>query len=321
MPKHPWRHNVEVGSKIFSGYSVSSGGKVLERIVTSIEKLLLGTGFIVTPNDKVFDDEGNQIAEFDIRIEGKVGSTSFKWLIECRDRPSKGPAPGSWIEQLSGRKRRFGFDKVIAVSTTGFSPAAKMAAKDLNIALREVISVQEISSQFGTLRFRLSSVNLSFRGYADFDFPVETAKEAEAMLKEVNGLLKDPKIRLVGESDFLTLRQFILRDHFQNKNTQKSEVNDTHEVTFEQHAKMELLIGKRILKIEGVSVPITLGYSFHPSNILTVKSYGEDGTVIGEEVALSTETPDVIVRSVVLVTRKNGDVYVVQNASNEVIPK
>jgi hypothetical protein len=198
---------------------MSGDGKVLEIIVTDIKKLLLGKGFTVTPNAKALDNEGNQIAEFDISIEGKVGSTSFKWLIECRDRSSKGPAPGSWIEQLSGRKQRFGFDKAIAVSTTGFSPAAKTAARDLNITLREVTSVQEISSQFGTIEFRLSSVDLSFRGYADFDFPMETAKE-------VKGLLKDPKIRLVGESDFVTLRQFILRDHFHNKKVQEPEIDE-----------------------------------------------------------------------------------------------
>lgn len=300
---------------------MSRGGKVLERIVTSIEKLLLGKEFTVTPNDMVFDDEGNQIAEFDISIEGKVGSTSFKWLIECRDRPSKGPAPGSWIEQLSGRKLRFSFDKVIAVSTTGFSPSAKTAAKNLNITIREVTSAEDISSQFGTIEFLLSSVNLSFRGYADFDFPGEMAKEVNDLLKEVNGLLKDPKIRFAGESDFLTLRQFIMRDHFNNKIVQNPAIDETREVTFEQHAKMELLIGKRIFKIEGLSVPITLEYSFHPANILTIKSYGEDGTVIGEEVAISTEMPDVIVRSVVLVTRKNGDVYVVKNVDDEVIPQ
>ena len=75
-------------------------------------------GIRVTTNDKIYNDEGIQIAEFDIEVRGKLGSMDFSWLIECRDRPSSGPAPGSWIEQLLGRRTRFGFNKVTAVSTT-----------------------------------------------------------------------------------------------------------------------------------------------------------------------------------------------------------
>lgn len=319
--QHLRRHRAEVGSEHFWRCPLPSDGKVLERLVTDIEKLLLGERYTVTPNDRVFDDEGNQIAEFDIKIEGKVGSTTFKWLIECRDRPSQGPAPNSWIQHLSGRKQLFDFDKVIAVSTTGFSPGAKEAAKKLNITLREVASVQEISSEFGTIKFKISKVNLSLRGEADFDFPMEMRKEVAEMAKEVNGLLKDPKIRFTGESGFLTLSQFIQRDLLHNKKVHTPEIDEIREVTFKQQAKMELLVGKRIFKIVGLIVPITLEYSFHPAKVLTVKSYGEEGAAIGEEVALSSEMPDVIVRNVVLITRKNGDVYVVQTASTKVIPK
>ncbi|MFH2013293.1 MAG: hypothetical protein ABIJ37_11460 [Pseudomonadota bacterium] len=299
---------------------MSSNGKDLERIVASIEKLLLGKGFTVTANDKVFDGEGNQIAEFDISIEGKIGSTSFKWLIECRDRPSEGPAPGSWIEQLSGRKRRFGFDKVIAVSTTGFSIGANKAAKELNITLREVSNVQEMSNQFGKIEFRLSKVNLSLGGPAAFKFPRETEKEVKEIFKGIKEL-NDPKVRFVGESNFLTLKQFILRDHYDNKQVKKPEVDETREVIFEELNKMELLVGNRILRIKGFSVPITLEYSFHSVDVLTIKSYGEDGAVIGEEVAISTETPDEIIRTVVIITKKNGKVHVEQNDSFEILTK
>ena len=99
-------------------------GKILESFIRQIEKILLPHEFKIISNEKVFNDEGIQIAEFDIEIEGKVGSTNLKWLIECRDRPTQGAAPGSWIEQLVGRRDRFKFNKVIAVSTTGFAEGA-----------------------------------------------------------------------------------------------------------------------------------------------------------------------------------------------------
>jgi hypothetical protein len=118
----------------------SNDGKQLERFVSAVEEMLVPKGVDVSVSSKVFDDDGVQIAEFDIEISGKIGSVEMKWLIECRDRPSAGAAPGSWIEQLSGRRRLHRFNKVTAVSTTGFSPSAHHAAERLDIELRELKS-------------------------------------------------------------------------------------------------------------------------------------------------------------------------------------
>ena len=117
---------------------MTSEGKQLEALVAFVEKSLLPQGFEVKTNERVYDRDGVQIAEFDIEVRGKVGSTSFTWLIECRDRPSEGPAPGAWIEQLVGRRTRFAFNKVTAVSTTGFAPGAVNFAQSEGIELREV---------------------------------------------------------------------------------------------------------------------------------------------------------------------------------------
>ncbi len=129
---------------------MSNTGKFLEGFVEQIERTLLPQGITLSVNEKVFNDQGVQIAEFDIEIEGKVGSTNFKWLIECRDRPSQGAAPGSWIEQLVGRRNRFGFDKVIAVSTTGFAPGAEEFANKTGIEVRTVTEseIDQISDWF-----------------------------------------------------------------------------------------------------------------------------------------------------------------------------
>ncbi|MFZ0389488.1 MAG: hypothetical protein WAN36_03440 [Calditrichia bacterium] len=117
---------------------MSNSGKLLEIFVEQIEKILLPENINLKTNDKVYNDDGIQIAEFDIEVEGKIGTTDLKWLIECRDRPSEGPAPGSWIEQLVGRRDRFGFNKVIAVSTTGFSTGAEEYAEEAGIEIRTV---------------------------------------------------------------------------------------------------------------------------------------------------------------------------------------
>jgi len=120
---------------------MASDGRQLETLVAFVEKTLTPQGLTVSTNERVLNDEGVQIAEFDVEVTGKFGSTEIRWLIECRDRPGQGSAPGSWIEQLVGRRARFGFNKVTAVSTTGFAAGAVDFAKREKIELREVASL------------------------------------------------------------------------------------------------------------------------------------------------------------------------------------
>jgi len=113
-------------------------GKYLEALVAFVEETMLPEGYDVKTNKRIYNDDGVQIAEFDVEIRGRLGTTDIAWLIECRDRPGSGPAPGSWIEQLVGRRSRFGFNKVTAVSTTGFAEGAQEFAKQQGIELRVV---------------------------------------------------------------------------------------------------------------------------------------------------------------------------------------
>ncbi|MCG7985118.1 MAG: restriction endonuclease [Candidatus Thiodiazotropha lotti] len=153
---------------------MSKPGSLLEKFVEEIELLLVPQGVKVTPNKKIFNSDGIQIAEFDITLEGKIGSSKFTWIIECRDRPSQGPAPGSWIEQLAGRRNRFKFDKVIAVSTTGFSTSATEYAKESGIEIRIIseknithISDWFLANKIGLhiKRYKLESARLLFDEY------------------------------------------------------------------------------------------------------------------------------------------------------------
>jgi hypothetical protein len=93
----------------------------------------------VTSNVKAYAENGKQIAEFDIIVEGRFGTTNMRWLIECRDRPGSGAAPNGWIEQLIGRKQgHVKFDRVTAVSTTGFADGCRELAEPHRIELRTV---------------------------------------------------------------------------------------------------------------------------------------------------------------------------------------
>lgn len=162
-----------------------SDGTSLEKLVAFVEKLHLPSGFTVKPRDRVVID-GVQIAELDILIEGPVGSTNFSWLIECRDRPSEGAQGGDWIEQLVGRRGRFSFDKVTAVSTTGFSAPARQYATQTAIELREVraLSPEEFEPWLTPqIRFRPSLLHRHMTSAKFFIDERESEEKKRAMLR------------------------------------------------------------------------------------------------------------------------------------------
>ena len=123
---------------------MSDRGIGLENLVAFVERELVPKGFNVAQRKRTYNNDGVQTAEFDVEISGKLGTTQIKWLIECRDRPSEGPSPTSWIEQLVGRKERFNFNRVTAVSTTGFVDEAKNYALSKGIELRNVTSTDPV---------------------------------------------------------------------------------------------------------------------------------------------------------------------------------
>ena len=55
---------------------MANDGKQLEALVAAIEKILLPQGFEVKTNERVHNDGGVQIAEFDVEIRGRIGSTA-----------------------------------------------------------------------------------------------------------------------------------------------------------------------------------------------------------------------------------------------------
>lgn len=116
-------------------------GRALEHLTAFIEELKLPPGFTVEINKRVKSPSGEDEAELDIVIAGRIGSANFQWLIECRDRPASSAAPVAWIEQLIGRQQRYRINKVTAVSTQHFSkPAVELASRH-GIDLRQVKSL------------------------------------------------------------------------------------------------------------------------------------------------------------------------------------
>jgi hypothetical protein len=81
-------------------------------------------------------------------LRGRIGSSNILIIIECRDRVKVEDV--IWIEQITCKRESIGADKVIAVSSKGFSEPAKIKAQKNKIELRtfEEIDPHEISRWF-----------------------------------------------------------------------------------------------------------------------------------------------------------------------------
>lgn len=169
-------------------------GRALEELVEYVEKTLSNEGFQVEVNRTLHNEEGIQIAEFDVTVVGRFGSTEISWLIECRDRPSSGKAPGEWVYALSGKRDVHRFDKVTAVSTTGFSPAAVLAAETLDVELREIVatSPDELMSWLRISEVELVQHDISL---ADLDFVLDKEFVTSARKSSLEKLLSAPDSR------------------------------------------------------------------------------------------------------------------------------
>src|SRR5205809_423690 len=99
-------------------------GRFLEILVAQLEGLLAPEGIVVT-SPEVFRQNGKIIAEIDVTLRGKFGSSEIFVGLECRARPGDGPQGVPWIRDIKGKKDQCGVDKMIAVSTTGFVPGAE----------------------------------------------------------------------------------------------------------------------------------------------------------------------------------------------------
>ncbi|MBF4474516.1 restriction endonuclease [Methanobacterium formicicum] len=109
-------------------------GREAELILKELESFSLGDLAEIKSPDRILDVETGTKREVDVSIRCSVGTHNFLTVIECRDR--KPPQDVTWIEQITGKTKAIKADKIIAVSTSGFTEGAKKKAEKNNIVLR-----------------------------------------------------------------------------------------------------------------------------------------------------------------------------------------
>ena len=265
-------------------------GKEVEELVHDIEQHLLPAGFKVEQRQRDFNEAGEQTAELDLVISGPLGSSSVRWLIECRDRPSEGSAPIAWIEQLVSRRERLKFDRIFAVSTTGFSPAAREYAKTTNVILRTVTRFADIKSDF-----MIQGVSYHFE-LMDFAGPIQLQTADPTYKRDVD--VVRPMLKRVEDSEFVHLPVFVAR-------------NPEHVYPVDQNAGLidfkyddwlDLKAGEEIIRVHLMRVRLRVSKFVKASTALLATVYAEDGKPIWLEGEFEADTPKGKIKS-----RVSGD--------------
>jgi len=98
-----------------------------QRVVTYVAEKLAPIGATVRESVEL-PERGldGVVREVDTLIEVQAGITLVRVAIECRDRTRKDVV--SWVDELIGKYKNLSVDRVVAVSNSGFSEAAKAKA-------------------------------------------------------------------------------------------------------------------------------------------------------------------------------------------------
>lgn len=109
-------------------------GRGLEQLVAMLEESLGEKGIQVKSPDYIKDKDTGEDREVDVSLRAKVGSFEVLAIIECRDRDDTEDV--RWIEEIATKCKSVGADKVMAVSSEGFTAPAIKKAEKLNIGVR-----------------------------------------------------------------------------------------------------------------------------------------------------------------------------------------
>lgn len=147
-----------------------------ELLVAKIEGVLAPQGAQVKSPDKVPDYTSNSSRprDVDASIRYRVGTVDVLITVECRARSRVQEV--AWIEQLITKKASIKASKTIAVSSRGFSDAAKEVARRHDIDIR-VISEIEPEQIRSWIDFDCVYTNRPFIGFVGLIWKVRGMEE------------------------------------------------------------------------------------------------------------------------------------------------
>jgi len=109
-----------------------------QTLIKTIYDQIVPDGGKVTESGMVQDKEAGILREVDILVEYKYAGHEFSFVVECRDRSRAESV--EWIDGLIGKTKSLNVNKIIAVSSKGFTASARKKAKENGI---ETLTLEE----------------------------------------------------------------------------------------------------------------------------------------------------------------------------------
>ncbi len=146
-----------------------------QALIRHLYEELVPTGVSVEESVLLADSAAGNASdrEIDVSLTQEMAGIRFRIAVECRDRKRK--ADVQWIDELIGKFSRADVDKIVAVSSSGFTKNALAKAAEHNIETKTLVEAIEADwpSQFIRLGFaRFQAVPSVRRYHLEFDPPV-----------------------------------------------------------------------------------------------------------------------------------------------------
>ena len=228
-------------------------GRTLEVMIKSLENLLSPQGIVVSSPEEFYDEEGKKIGEIDITLRGNFGSSKVFVGIECRDRSASGPQGRDWIREIKGKRDDLKVDKMIAVSTTGFTDPAITLADRWRIDLLTVEDIKklDIPDWFQLVDFCWTEECYEITG------AVELTTIPKTVPKTGHGMLY---LRLADTGELLPLKKYIqpeLDNHFFSLQA-SANISQEIKLTLEIDGPIDAVWNGNTLVVSKIKIPIKI---------------------------------------------------------------
>lgn len=142
---------------------MSKKSNAFQKAIYFIQSELKGSNITVEESVEIPEiHNGTEIKrEIDVLLTETLPNGHFKKIaIECRDRKNKDEI--GWIDGLIGKYKDLNIDKIIAVSSSGFSKSATLKAKSHNIDTQTIKQIKSKNWKRVFLKLGVCDVSLKF---------------------------------------------------------------------------------------------------------------------------------------------------------------
>jgi hypothetical protein len=230
-------------------------GRFLEILVKQLQEFLGPQGLIIK-SPELFYKDGKLIGEIDVTVRGKLGSSSIFIGIECRDRPKNGPQGIPWLTQIHGKQKLFNANKMIAVSTTGFTSESIRVDDELGIDLLAINKADDmnLSDWFKTIGFSWRYESWKISGQINLITEPNTIKGSHHFNMETPFLL-------INESNHLASIKELIAPDLDSLFAQLDDIESgitTKTIILEKSGHLQANIGNNIIIVNKLSIPLEL---------------------------------------------------------------